>query len=128
MAVKAVNETAGPDGFVPTLLFSGAYSRVFPYSPPSPMIIRRTKAIQKAMKALRKAVAKRAVNNALSTRNGPAIDKVLSPARPSFRTTFDVVVLSCSVLTNETKWHVQSNGHRSESSYQSKRSGLPIEL
>ena len=78
MAVKAVNDTAGPDGLVPTLLVFGAYPRVSSDSPPSPTIVHRAEAIQKAMKALRKAAAERAVNNALNTRNGPAIDKVLS--------------------------------------------------
>ncbi|KAF1934529.1 hypothetical protein EJ02DRAFT_471813, partial [Clathrospora elynae] len=36
MAVKAVNDTAGPDGLVPTLLVFGAYPRISMDSPPSP--------------------------------------------------------------------------------------------
>jgi len=78
MAVKAVNDTAGPDGLVPTLLVFGAYPRVSMDSPPSPSTIRRAEAIQKAMKALRRAAAERAVNNALNTRNGPTTDEMLS--------------------------------------------------
>ncbi|KAF1966745.1 hypothetical protein BU23DRAFT_573817 [Bimuria novae-zelandiae CBS 107.79] len=60
MAVKAVNDTAGLDGLVPTLLVFGAYPRVSMDSPPSPSTIRRAEAIQKAMKALRRAAAERA--------------------------------------------------------------------
>lgn len=36
MAMKAVNNTAGPDGLVPTLLVFGAYPRMTTESPPSP--------------------------------------------------------------------------------------------
>jgi hypothetical protein len=39
MAVKAVNDTAGPDGLVPTLLVFGAYPRMTAESPPSPSIV-----------------------------------------------------------------------------------------
>lgn len=78
MAVKAVNDTAGPDGLVPTLLVFGAYPRISMDSPPSPSIIQRAEAIQKAMKALRRAAAERTVSDALNTRNGPITDEVLS--------------------------------------------------
>jgi hypothetical protein len=78
MAVKAVNDTAGPDGLVPTLLVFGAYPRVSMDSPPSPSTIRRAEAIQKAMKELQRAAAERAVSNALNTRNGPRTNELLS--------------------------------------------------
>jgi hypothetical protein len=39
MAVKAVNDFAGPDGLVPTLLVFGAYPRMTDDSPPSPSVI-----------------------------------------------------------------------------------------
>ena len=78
MAVKAVNDTAGPDGLVPTLLVFGAYPRISMDSPPSPSMIQRAEAIQKAMKALRRAAAERTVSDALNTRNGPTTDEVLS--------------------------------------------------
>ncbi|KAF1935267.1 hypothetical protein EJ02DRAFT_507147 [Clathrospora elynae] len=61
MAVKAVNDTAGPDGLVPTLLVFGAYPRISMDLPPSPSMIQRAEAIQKAMKALRRAAAERTV-------------------------------------------------------------------
>ena len=41
MAVKAVNDTAGPNGLVPTLLVYGAYLRISKLDPPAPSIIDR---------------------------------------------------------------------------------------
>jgi len=38
MAVKAVNDTAGPNGLVPTLLVYGAYLRISNLGPPTPSI------------------------------------------------------------------------------------------
>lgn len=38
MAVKAVNDTAGPNGIVPTLLVFGTYPRLTEDSTPSPTI------------------------------------------------------------------------------------------
>ncbi|KAF1937413.1 hypothetical protein EJ02DRAFT_310380, partial [Clathrospora elynae] len=60
------------------LLVFGAYPRISMDSPPSPSMTHRAEAIQKAMKALRRAAAKRTVSNALNTRNGPTTDEVLS--------------------------------------------------
>jgi hypothetical protein len=53
MAVKAINDTAGPDGLVPTLLIFGAYPRMTSMDPPSPSIVKRAIAIRKAMDELR---------------------------------------------------------------------------
>ena len=39
MAVKAVNNTAGPDGLVPTLLVYGAYPRISNLDSPALFII-----------------------------------------------------------------------------------------
>ncbi|KAF2022826.1 hypothetical protein EK21DRAFT_105605 [Setomelanomma holmii] len=58
IAVKAVNDTAGPNGIVPTLL--------------------RSEAIQKAITALRKLTAERQVADALDTRNRPASEDLLA--------------------------------------------------
>ena len=41
MAIKAVNNTAGPNGLVPTLLVYGAYLRIGKLDPPTPSIIDR---------------------------------------------------------------------------------------
>ena len=49
MAVKAVNNTTGPDGLVPTLLVYGAYLRMGKLDPPAPSITNQAAAIQKAM-------------------------------------------------------------------------------
>ncbi|KAF1939129.1 hypothetical protein EJ02DRAFT_457279, partial [Clathrospora elynae] len=78
MAVKAVNDKAGPDGLVPTLLVFGAYPRMTTESPPSPSMVKRSEAIQKATKALRKLTAERQVADALNTRNGPDTADVLA--------------------------------------------------
>jgi len=45
MAVKAVNDTASPNGLVPTLLVYGAYLRISNLGPPAPSIIERAAAI-----------------------------------------------------------------------------------
>ena len=78
MAVKAVNDTAGPNGLVPTLLVFGAYPRMTTESPPSPSMVKRSEAIQKATKALRRIAAERQVADALNTQNGPATKDVLA--------------------------------------------------
>lgn len=78
MAVKAVNDTAGPDGLVPTLLVYGAYPRMSFTDPPAPSVTQRADAIKKAMAELVKLRAKRAVNNALNRRNGPVTEPVHS--------------------------------------------------
>uniref|UniRef100_L7JQT6 Integrase catalytic domain-containing protein n=1 Tax=Pyricularia oryzae (strain P131) TaxID=1143193 RepID=L7JQT6_PYRO1 len=70
-AVKAVNDTAGPDGLVPTLLVFGALPRLTMDSPPTPTQAKRAGAVNKAMAELRKLTAKRKVNDALAARNGP---------------------------------------------------------
>lgn len=71
MAVKAVNDTAGPHGLVPTLLVFGAYPRMIELDPPAPSVSQRAKAVRKAMAEITKIRAKRAVNDALNHRNGP---------------------------------------------------------
>ena len=71
MAVKAINNTAGPDGLVPTLLVFGAYPRMTKLDPPAPSITVRTIAIRKAMTEITKLRARKSVNNALHHRNGP---------------------------------------------------------
>ena len=58
MAVKAVNNTAGLDGLVPTLLVYGAYLRISKLDSPAPSITERAAAIQKAMAEIVKLWAK----------------------------------------------------------------------
>lgn len=71
MAVKAVNDTAGYDGIVPTLLVFGALPRLTEMDPPAPSVVKRAAAIKKAMEEVSKLRAKRQVAGALRTRNGP---------------------------------------------------------
>ena len=71
MAVKAVNDTAGPDGLIPTLLVYGAYPRMVETDPPAPSISQRAAAIRKAMEEITKIRARKQVATALNTRNGP---------------------------------------------------------
>ena len=77
-AAKAVNDTAGPDGLVPTLLVFGAYPRMTDDSPPSPEITQRAEAIRKATKAIREIHSRRQVAEALATRNGPETTPTLA--------------------------------------------------
>ncbi|EED18953.1 conserved hypothetical protein [Talaromyces stipitatus ATCC 10500] len=71
MAVKTLNDTAGPDGLVPTLLVFGAYPRLTEWDAPSPSVAKRAKAIECATKEVRKLKAARQVQDALSMCNGP---------------------------------------------------------
>jgi hypothetical protein len=77
MAVKALNDTAGPNGLVPTLLVFGSYPRINIDSPPSPDIIARANAIRKAMRMLAHERAKVNVGRATNTRNGPVTYDIL---------------------------------------------------
>src|SRR5271169_5652552 len=79
MAVKAVNNTAGPNGLVPTLLVYRAYLRISNLGPPAPSITERAAAIRNAMAEIVKLRAKQTVNNALHHRNGPNTTSVHSP-------------------------------------------------
>jgi hypothetical protein len=76
MAVKAINNTTGPNGLVPTLLVYGAYLRISNLGPPAPSIIERAAIIRKAIAEIVKLWAKQTVNNALYYRNGPNITLV----------------------------------------------------
>lgn len=71
MAQKAVNDSVGPDGIIPTLLVFGAYPRMIDLNPPTPSIQKRAKAIHSATEEVRKLLAIRQIRDALATRNGP---------------------------------------------------------
>ncbi len=70
MSFKALNDSAGPDGLVPTLLVFGAYPRMIDDAP-TPTITQRAIAMRKAMNEVKRFMAIRRVNDALNTRNGP---------------------------------------------------------
>uniref|UniRef100_A0A8H7N3T3 Integrase catalytic domain-containing protein n=1 Tax=Bionectria ochroleuca TaxID=29856 RepID=A0A8H7N3T3_BIOOC len=76
-AVKAVNDTAGPNGLVLILLVFGVYPRVAASSPPLQSTIQRAQAANLAMKALRELYAKERTALALATRNGPNTTELL---------------------------------------------------
>ena len=76
MAVKAVNNTASPNGLVPTLLVYGAYLRMSKLDSPAPSIIDRAAVIRKVIAEIVKLRAKQTINNALYYRNGPNITLV----------------------------------------------------
>jgi hypothetical protein len=77
MTVKACNNTAGPNGLVPTLLVFGAYLRITTLDPLSPLIVKRAQAINKAIKELQTLQAERNVTDALRLRNGPDTSVIL---------------------------------------------------
>jgi hypothetical protein len=54
IAVKAINDLAGPDGIVPTLLVFGVYSRLTEINPPSPLVTKRAEAICVTTKEVRR--------------------------------------------------------------------------
>jgi hypothetical protein len=76
MAVKAINNTASPNGLVPTLLVYGAYLRISNLGPPTLSITERAAIIRKAIAKIVKLRAKQAINSALYYRNGPNITLV----------------------------------------------------
>lgn len=76
MAVKSVNDTAGPNGLVPILLVFGAYPSMHSMDPLAPTIIQRAAAIEKAIHEVRKIHAEGQVVGALNTKNGPQVDLV----------------------------------------------------
>jgi hypothetical protein len=76
MALKAVNDSTGPEGLVPTLLVFGAFPRMTDNDGPASSIQQRSSAIRKAMEEIAKVRAKIQVNNALNTRNGPNMESL----------------------------------------------------
>jgi hypothetical protein len=65
MAIKAVNDTAGPDGLVSTLLVFSTYPRMTTTDTSSLMVTKHGKAITKAIKQIAELHAKRQVTDAL---------------------------------------------------------------
>ena len=76
MAFKAINDVAGPDSIVPTLLVFGAYLRMTENDAPSPSISQRTATLYRAMEEVRSLRAKRQVDDALHHRNGPNTTRI----------------------------------------------------
>jgi len=70
ITVKAVNDTAGYDDLIPTLLVFDSFPRMTDINPPSLTTTERAAAIRRAMKKVAKIHAKRQVREALQMRNG----------------------------------------------------------
>ena len=75
-AFKAINNTAGANGLVPTLLAFGAYPRMSEQDAPSATVAQRAAAMKRAMMEVRKLRAERQVSDALAQRNGPRTSDV----------------------------------------------------
>ena len=73
MAVKAINNLAGPNGLVLTLLVFGAFPRMTDESAPAAIVVKRGEAIKKAIKEVRKLQAICQVQDALVMSHGPSI-------------------------------------------------------
>ena len=84
MAFKAINDTTGPNGLVPTLLVFGVYPRMVKLDAPLPSVIQQANAIKKAIVEIQKLQAERQIIDALNMRNGPKTDTVynLPPNSP----------------------------------------------
>jgi len=59
IAFKAINDSVGPNGLIPTLLVFGAYLRIVESDAPNPIVIQRAAALKKAMEEVKKLRAKR---------------------------------------------------------------------
>ena len=77
LTVKVINDIAGPNGLILTLLVFGAYLRISTVLIPSSGVIERAAAVRKAMKKLAELRTKRQIRDALSTRNGPDTTQTL---------------------------------------------------
>jgi len=71
MAFKAINNSAGPNSLIPTLLVFGAYPYMVESDAPNPIVIQRAAALKKAIEEVKKLRAKRQVADTLNMRNGP---------------------------------------------------------
>jgi len=76
MAFKALNDSVGPNGLVPTLLVFGAYPQMVDLDAPLPIVVQRSIALRKAMEEIKKLRAECQVSNALNSRNGPHVDAI----------------------------------------------------
>ena len=76
MAVKAVNDTSGPDGLAPTLLIFETYPRITEFDPPTRSTTQQATAIKKAMEEVSRIRARTQINKALHERNGPSVTDV----------------------------------------------------
>jgi hypothetical protein len=77
ITIKAINNSTGPNGIIPTLLVFGAYPRIADSSLLLLIIIKKVETIWKTIKEIQCLYIKRHVTNTLAIRNGPNIVSVL---------------------------------------------------
>ncbi len=78
MAIKALNDTTGPNRLILILLVFDMYPYINQDSPPFLEIIQQAKAVQKAMKIFREICTEVDINRMLNTRNRPRIHDILN--------------------------------------------------
>ncbi len=71
MAVKAINDTAGPNDLVPTLQVFRVYPRMSTCDSPTPTMTQFAVALKNAMKEVQRVTAERQVPDTLDQSNGP---------------------------------------------------------
>jgi hypothetical protein len=76
--IKAINNTAGPNGLILTLLMFGTYPRITTTNIPSFTVTKHSKAITQAIKQIAELHAKRQVTDVLRQQNGPNINNTLN--------------------------------------------------
>ena len=84
LSVKAMNDTAGPDGLIPTLLVFGALPRVPGLSSESPTQKERLRALETARSEFRKIIAENRLDKALQKKPPPAADFRFQPGQPVY--------------------------------------------
>ena len=72
MSFKAINNSIGPNGLVPTLLIFGAYSGMTKLDTLVLSIIQRAMVMRKAIDKVRKCITSQQVNDILNTWNRPS--------------------------------------------------------
>jgi hypothetical protein len=76
IAVKVINNTAGLNSLVLTLLVFGAYSRISTLNPSALTITQQATVVHKAITEVAKIRAERQVNNVLNQRNGLSVKAI----------------------------------------------------
>jgi len=71
IAFKAINNSIGPNGLIPTLLVFGAYPYIAESDAPNPIVIQQAAALKKAIEEVKKLKAKSQVAGALNICNKP---------------------------------------------------------
>jgi hypothetical protein len=78
MVIKAINNTAGLNSLIPTLLVFSTYSQITTTNTLSLTVTKHSKAITKAIKQIAELYIKRQVTNALRQQNGLNINNTLN--------------------------------------------------